>query len=324
MKVVLLPGDGIGPEVMASAERVLSSLPLELETLPFGGAAIREHGTPLPERTLEAARSSDAVLLGAVGAPEFDGQEIRPEQGLIELRRSLDVYANLRPASADGIDILIVRELVGGLYYGRSGTLSDGTVFDTCEYHPSQIERIALRAFELARSRRSKVTSVDKANVLATSRLWREVVTDVARDYPDVELEHMLVDNAAMQLITDPQQFDVLLTENMFGDILSDEAAALTGGLGLAGSASLADGGPGIFEPVHGSAPDIAGNGSANPAGMLRSVALMLELAFEQPEAAGALRAAVAQALDETPTRDLGGSSTTADFTDTIVRLLAE
>jgi 3-isopropylmalate dehydrogenase len=324
MKVVLLPGDGIGPEVMASAERVLSSLPLELETLPFGGAAIREHGTPLPERTLEAARAADAVLLGAVGAPEFDGQEIRPEQGLIELRRSLDVYANLRPALADGIDILIVRELVGGLYYGRRGTLADGTVFDTCEYHPSQIERIALRAFELARSRRSKVTSVDKANVLATSRLWREVVTDVARDYPDVELEHMLVDNAAMQLISDPQQFDVLLTENMFGDILSDEAAALTGGLGLAASASLADGGPGIFEPVHGSAPDIAGNGSANPAAMLRSTALMLELAFEQPEAATALRAAVAQALEETPTPDLGGSATTADFTDTIVRLLSE
>jgi 3-isopropylmalate dehydrogenase len=309
---------------MASAERVLSSLPLELETLPFGGAAIREHGTPLPERTLEAARAADAVLLGAVGAPEFDGQEIRPEQGLIELRRSLDVYANLRPALADGIDILIVRELVGGLYYGRRGTLADGTVFDTCEYHPSQIERIALRAFELARSRRGKVTSVDKANVLATSQLWRAVVTDVARDYPDVELEHMLVDNAAMQLISDPQQFDVLLTENMFGDILSDEAAALTGGLGLAASASLADGGPGIFEPVHGSAPDIAGNGNANPAAMLRSTALMLELAFEQPEAATALRAAVAQALGETPTPDLGGSATTADFTDTIVRLLSE
>src|SRR3954449_7062892 len=255
MKVVLLPGDGIGPEVMAAAERVLSALPLELETLPFGGAAIREHGTPLPEETLNAARSADAVLLGAVGAPEFDGAEIRPEQGLIELRRALDVYANLRPASSGDIDILIVRELVGGLYYGRRGTLADGTVFDTCEYHPSQIERIALRAFELARARRGKVTSVDKANVLATSRLWREVVTDVARDYPDVELEHMLVDNAAMQLITDPQQFDVLLTENMFGDILSDEAAALTEGLGPPASASLADGGPGIFEPVHGSAP---------------------------------------------------------------------
>src|SRR4051812_47083321 len=324
MKVVLLPGDGIGPEVMASAERVLSSLPLDLETLPFGGAAIREHGTPLPERTLEAARSSDAVLLGAVGAPEFDGQEIRPEQGLIELRRSLDVYANLRPALADGIDILIVRELVGGLYYGRRGTLADGTVFDTCEYHPSQIERIALRAFELARTRRRKVTSVDKANVLATSKLWREVVTDVARDYPDVELEHMLVDNAAMQLVTAPDRFDVLLTENMFGDILSDEAAALCGGLGLAASASLADGGPGIFEPVHGSAPDIAGTGSANPTGMLRSTALMLELAFEQAEAADALRTAVDTALRDTPTPDVGGSATTSEFADKIVELLSQ
>jgi 3-isopropylmalate dehydrogenase len=324
MKVLLLPGDGIGPEVMASAERILSSLPLELETQPFGGAAIREHGTPLPERTLDAARASDAVLLGAVGAPEFDGQDVRPEQGLIDLRRSLDVYANLRPAQGGGIDILIVRELVGGLYYGRRGTLADGTVFDTCEYHPSQIERIAVRAFELARTRRSKVTSVDKANILATSRLWREVVTRVAHDYRDVELEHMLVDNAAMQLVTDPQQFDVLLTENMFGDILSDEAAALSGGLGLAASASLADGGPGIFEPVHGSAPDIAGNGNANPAAMLRSTALMLELAFDQPEAASALRLAVDAALESTPTPDLGGSATTAEFTDKIVELLAE
>src|SRR3954452_15409982 len=324
MKVVLLPGDGIGPEVMETAERVLSALPLELEHHSVGGAAIREHGTPLPEETLAAARAADAVLLGAVGGPEFDGADVRPEQGLIELRRSLDVYANLRPAQSAGIDILIVRELVGGLYYGRRGVLADGTVFDTCEYHPSQIERIALRAFELARGRRSKVTSVDKANVLATSKLWRDVVTDVARDYPDVELEHMLVDNAAMQLVTAPDQFDVLLTENMFGDILSDEAAALSGGLGLAASASLADGGPGIFEPVHGSAPDIAGKGSANPTGMLRSTALMLELAFEQPEAAGALRAAVTRALEETPTPDLGGSASTDEFTDTIVRVLSE
>src|SRR3954471_15990172 len=325
-RVVCLPGDGIGPEVMAQAVRVLEALPLavEVEEHPFGGAAIDSHGEPLPAESLTACREADVVLLGAVGGPKWDGGPARPEAGLIGLRRELDVFANLRPARGDGIDLLIVRELVGGLYYGRRGTLSDGTVFDTCEYHPSQIERIALRAFELARSRRGKVTSVDKANVLATSRLWREVVTDVARDYPDVELEHMLVDNAAMQLITDPQQFDVLLTENMFGDILSDEAAALTGGLGLAASASLADGGPGIFEPVHGSAPDIAGRGDANPTAMLRSVALMLELAFEQPEAAGALRAAVARALEETPTPDLGGSASTDEFTDTIVRVLSE
>jgi 3-isopropylmalate dehydrogenase len=324
MKVVMLPGDGIGPEVMDAAERVLSALPLELETHDFGGAAIKAHGTPLPDETLAAARASDAVLLGAVGGPEFDGADVRPEQGLIQLRRELDVYANLRPAQSEAVDILIVRELLGGIYYGRRGTLSDGTVFDTCEYHPKQIERIALRAFELARKRRSKVTSVDKANILATSKLWREVVTDVARDYPDVELEHMLVDNAAMQLVIDPRQFDVLLTENMFGDILSDEAAALSGGLGIAASASLADGGPGIFEPVHGSAPDIAGTGKANPAAMLRSTALMLELAFEQPEAAEALRQAVAVALEETPTPDLGGNATTAEFTDRIVALLAE
>jgi 3-isopropylmalate dehydrogenase len=324
MKVVMLPGDGIGPEVMAAAERVLSALPLDLETHDFGGAAIKAHGTPLPDETLAAARASDAVLLGAVGGPEFDGAEVRPEQGLIELRRALDVYANLRPARGGDADILIVRELVGGLYYGRRGTLADGTVFDTCEYHPKQIERIALRAFELARTRRKKVTSVDKANVLATSKLWREVVTDVARDYEDVELVHMLVDNAAMQLVTAPEQFDVLLTENMFGDILSDEAAALTGGLGLAASASLADGGPGIFEPVHGSAPDLAGSGKANPAGMLRSTALMLELAFDQPEAAEALRQAVDAALEETPTPDVGGKATTSEFTDKVVAMLAE
>src|SRR3954451_23651043 len=308
MKVVLLPGDGIGPEVMASAERVLSSLPLDLETLPFGGAAIREHGTPLPERTLEAARSSDAVLLGAVGAPEFDGQEIRPEQGLIELRRSLDVYANLRPALADGIDILIVRELVGGLYYGRRGTLADGTVFDTCEYHPSQIERVARRAFELARGRVSRVLSVDKANVLETSRIWRRVVEDVARDYPDVELAHGLVDSVAMRLVTHPHELDVVVTENTFGDILSDVAAAVTGGLGLAASASLGDGGPGIFEPVHGSAPDIAGQGVANPAAGLRSLALLLRHAAGAPELAAAVERAVDEALDSTPTRDLGGA----------------
>ena len=324
MKVVLLPGDGIGPEVTESAERILSALPLELERHDFGGAAIRAHGTPLPDETLAAARSADAVLLGAVGGPEFDNGDVRPEQGLIDLRRALDVYANLRPARREGIDILIVRELVGGLYYGRRGTLADGTVFDTCEYHPKQIERIALRAFELARSRRGKVTSVDKANILATSRLWREVVTDVARDYPDVEVEHMLVDNAAMQLVTAPEQFDVLLTENMFGDILSDEAAAITGGLGLAASASLADGGPGIFEPVHGSAPDIAGTGKANPAAMLRSTALMLELAFDQPEAAEALRQAVEVALEETPTPDVGGTATTGEFTEKIVSILAQ
>ena len=194
----------------------------------------------------------------------------------MRLRAELDVYANLRPARQDGIDLVLLRELVGGIYYGARGVRDDGTVFDTCEYHPSQVERIVRRAFELSRSRRRHVTSVDKANVLETSRMWRRVATEVAAEHPDVEFEHMLADNAAMQLVQAPERFDVLVTDNMFGDILSDEAAAVTGGLGLAGSASLGDSGPGIFEPVHGSAPDIAGQGIANPAAMLRSTALML------------------------------------------------
>jgi 3-isopropylmalate dehydrogenase len=242
---------------------------------------------------------------------------------MLQLRAELDVYANLRPASEGDIDLLIVRELVGGIYFGAKGVREDGTVFDTCEYHPSQVERLARRGFELARSRRGHVTSVDKANVLETSRLWRRVVHEVAGDYPDVAVEDMLVDNAAMQLASTPQQFDVIATENMFGDILSDLAAAMTGGLGLAPSASLGDAGPGIFEPVHGSAPDIAGRGVANPAAMLRSTALMLELAFGRTSEARALEAAVDGALETTPTPDLGGKATTAEFAAAVVEALA-
>jgi 3-isopropylmalate dehydrogenase len=212
------------------------------------------------------------------------------------------------------VDVLIVRELVGGLYFGAKGVRDDGTVFDTCEYHPSQVERIARRAFKLAQTRRGHLTSVDKANVLETSRMWRRVVDSLAPEYPDVTVEHMLVDNAAMQLATTPQQFDVLVTENMFGDILSDLAAAVTGGLGMAPSASLADGGPGIFEPVHGSAPDIAGRGMANPTAMLRSTALLLEHALGRPVEAAALAAAVEVALAESPTPDQGGTATTAEL----------
>ncbi|MGH3015558.1 MAG: 3-isopropylmalate dehydrogenase, partial [Gaiellaceae bacterium] len=273
MRVALLPGDGIGAEVSAVAVRALRELPLrlELEEHLFGGAAIRETGNPLPPETLAACRAADAVLMGAVGAPELDGGEVRPEHGLIRLRGELDVYANLRPARADGVDLVVVRELVGGLYYGERGTRPDGTVFDTMEYRPEQVERIARRGFEIARGRRAHVTSVDKANILDTSRLWRQVVERIAPDYPGVELDHMLVDNCGMQLVQAPGRFDVLLTENTFGDILSDVAAGVTGGLGLAGSASLGADRPGIFEPVHGSAPDIAGKGVANPAAMLRS-----------------------------------------------------
>ncbi len=323
MKVVCLPGDGIGPEVMEAAMRVLEPLPLELEAHPFGGEAIAKFGTPLPAATLEACQRAEAVLLGAIGLPKYDGAAVRPEQGLIELRGALDVYANLRPSSdGDKVDLLIVRELVGGIYYGRRGRTEDGMVFDTCEYSEPQIERIARRAFGLAQNRRKKLTCVDKANVLATSRLWRQVVERVKSGYPDVELKYMLVDNAAMQIARSPEQFDVIVTENMFGDILSDLAAAVTGGLGVAASASLADGGPGIFEPVHGSAPDIAGKGIANPTAMLRSVAMMLEYAFNEDVAAHELREAVEVAVREAPTPDLGGEATTREFTDKVVGAL--
>ena len=232
--IAVLPGDGIGPEVAREATRVLDLYGLDWEEHVFGGAAIRATGSPLPDETLEACKRAEAVLKAPVGDPEFDAADVRPEQGLMRLRSELDVFANLRPAQQGEIDILIVRELVGGLYYGARGTRDDGTVFDTLEYHPSQVERVARRAFELAAARRGHLTSVDKANVLETSRMWRRVVNEVAADYPGVEVEHMLVDNAAMQLHSHPTDFDVLVTENMFGDILSDLAAAVTGGLGLA------------------------------------------------------------------------------------------
>ena len=307
---------------MASAVRVLEAIApdLELEEHVFGGAAIRATGDSLPPETLAACLSSDAVLKAPVGDPQFDAADVRPEQGMLRIRAELDVYANIRPAQQGDVDLVIVRELVGGLYFGAKGVRDDGTVFDTCEYHPSQVERIARRAFELARGRRRrKLTSVDKANVLETSRMWRRVVREVARDYPDVGVEDMLVDNAAMQLASAPEQFDVIVTDNMFGDILSDLAAAMTGGLGLAPSASLGDSGPGLFEPVHGSAPDIAGQGIANPTAMLRSTALMLELAFGRTDDARALEAAVDAALQAAPTRDIGGTATTVEFTDAVL-----
>ena len=323
--VVLLPGDGVGPEIAAEARLVLGVLApdVELDERLIGAAAIRTTGDPLPEETLAACRSGDAVLKGPVGDPEFDAAEVRPEQGLLRLRAELDAYANLRPALQGDVDVLIVRELVGGLYFGARGVRDDGTVFDTCEYHPLQVERLVRRAFELARGRRGSLTSVDKANVLETSRLWRRVVDELAPDYPDVRVEHMLVDNAAMQLAVAPGRFDVIATENMFGDILSDLAAAVTGGLGLAPSASLSDAGPGIFEPVHGSAPDIAGRGVANPTAMLRSTALLLEHALGRVDEARALARAVDHALASRPTPDLGGTATTAELGETVREQLA-
>ena len=322
--VACLPGDGIGPEVMAQAVRVLEQLPLELETvsLPFGGVAIDELGDPLPPETLAACRSAKAVLLGAVGGPKWDGGSVRPEAGLLGLRKALDVYANLRPATQGTIDLVIVRELIGGLYFGARGVRDDGTVFDTLEYHPAQIERVVRRGFELAAARSGSLVSVDKANVLDTSRLWRRIVDELAPEYPNVQVRHALVDSFAMELVSSADRIDVAVTENMFGDILSDVAAAVTGGLGLAASASLGDSGPGIFEPVHGSAPDIAGTGHANPTAMLRSLALMLEHGLGRRDLAGAVSAAVEDALVSHPTPDAGGRATTGEVGDAVLASL--
>ena len=322
--IACLPGDGIGPEVTAEALRVLALLPVDVEVieLPFGGAAIDALGEPLPADTLAACRSADAVLLGAAGGPRWDDAAVRPEAGLLALRRELDVYANLRPAAYGAIDLLVVRELVGGLYFGERGVREDGTAFDTCEYHPSQIERVARRAFELARARRKRLVSVDKSNVLETSRLWRRVVTELASGYPEVELRHALVDSFAIEVALAPETLDVVVTENMFGDILSDLASGVAGGLGLAASASLGDDKPGVFEPIHGSAPDIAGTGAANPAAMIRSLALALEHAFARRDLAASVADAVDDALVAAPTLDQGGTATTTEFGDAVLASL--
>jgi 3-isopropylmalate dehydrogenase len=323
-RVVALPGDGVGPEVIDEAERLLTLVApdLSLERHPFGGSAIDHCGDPLPPETLAAARDADAVLLGAVGGPKWEGGARRPEEGLIGIRSELGVYANLRPARYGKVDLLIVRELLGGLYYGESGVRADGTVYDTLEYHPDEVARVARRAFELARGRRGRLVSVDKANVISTSRMWRQVVTEVGREFPDVELTHALADSTAMRIVTHPETFDTLVMENTFGDILSDVAAGVAGGLGIAASASLGDNGPAVYEPVHGSAPDIAGKGIANPAAMLRSVAMMLRYSFGNAALADSVDEAVDAALLATPTPDLGGSHSTTDVTDHVLATL--
>jgi 3-isopropylmalate dehydrogenase len=335
-RIVLLPGDGIGPEIVSAARRLLESLgDFEFSEHPVGGASIDAHGTALMDEVLDVCRDADAVLLGAVGGPKWDTTDPtapRPEQGLLGLRKRLGLYANLRPVRPspalvgssplraeriEGTDLLVVRELTGGIYFGDSGR--DGEkAHDTCEYSIAEIERIARVGFEAAERRASaggqtpRVTSVDKANVLETSRLWRETVTRVAGEYREVELDHMLVDNAAMQLVSHPAHFDVLLTENMFGDILSDESAMLTGSLGMLPSASLADSGPGLFEPVHGSAPDIAGQGIANPLATFLSAAMMLRHGLDRPEEASAIERAVDSALEDgLRTPDLASDGTT-------------
>jgi 3-isopropylmalate dehydrogenase len=322
-RIVLLPGDGIGPEIVAAARRLLEALgDFEFSEELMGGCSIDAHGTALTDEVLAACRAADAVLLGAVGGPKWDTTDPdapRPEQGLLGLRKGMGLYANLRPVRPSpaligasplredrivGTDLLVVRELTGGIYFGDSGRDGD-SAHDTCEYSVGEIERIARVGFEAAQRRAEgsgsapKVTSVDKANVLETSRLWREVVGRVAVEYPDVELDHLLVDNAAMQLVSRPAEFDVIVTENLFGDILSDESAMLTGSLGMLPSASLgADGDPGLFEPVHGSAPDIAGQGIANPLATFLSAAMMLRHGLDRPDDATRIETAVDAVLD--------------------------
>jgi 3-isopropylmalate dehydrogenase len=336
-RIVALPGDGIGPEIMASARELLARLgDFELDDQLVGGASIDAHGTALTDEVLDACRNSDAVLLAAVGGPKWDSTDPgapRPEQGLLALRKGLGLFANLRPvrpSSAlldssplrreriEGTDLLVVRELTGGIYFGDRGR-QNGAAFDTCVYNVEEIERIAEVGFRFARR---KVTSVDKANILETSRLWRETVERYAGNSgkDGIELEHLLVDNAAMQLVSRPTDFDVILTENMFGDILSDEAAMLTGSIGMLPSASVGAGGPGLFEPVHGSAPDIAGSGKANPLAMFGSVAMMLRYGLDMESEAAGIESAIDRALESgLRTPDLGGDATTEDATKAVL-----
>jgi 3-isopropylmalate dehydrogenase len=343
--ILLLPGDGIGPEVVGAARRVMDAaaehfgVSLSYEEREIGAAAIRSEGEPVSEKTLERAKSSDSILLGAVGHPDFDRGTVRPEAGLLGLRKHLGAFANLRPVAAvpsllsastlkedvlRGVDILIVRELTGGAYFGEKEE-GEERASDLSVYTREEVERVARVAFEAAEGRTGRVTSVDKANVMATSRLWRSVVEDVAGGYPKVVLDHVLVDAAAMFLIRDPGRFDVILTENLFGDILSDEAAMLPGSMGMLPSASLGEPGtPGIYEPVHGSAPDIVGTGKANPYAAILSAAMMFRHSLGRPDVAGAIEQGVSVALEaHYLTPDLGGNKTTEEVTRAVSRWVA-
>ncbi len=355
-KILVMPGDGIGPEIVAEARKVLDFLAAErgldvvIDEAPIGGAGHDAAGHPLPEATLEKARAADALLLGAVGGPRYEKLErhLRPERGLLGIRAELELFANLRPAIlypqlagastlraevVAGLDVMIVRELTGGIYFGQPRgieTLADGQRkgFNTLVYTEAEIERIGRSAFETAAKRGGRLCSVDKANVLEVSELWREVMERLAPEYPDVELSHMYVDNAAMQLVRDPRQFDVIVTTNLFGDILSDAAAMLTGSIGMLPSASLNASGQGMYEPIHGSAPDIAGQGKANPLATVLSVAMMLRYSLSQSAMADAIEAAVGQVLDRglrTPDIAAEGEATvgTAAMGDAVVEALA-
>lgn len=327
-RIAVLRGDGIGPEIVGEALRVLdkagekAGFQVEYAEALLGGAAIDAAGEPLPEATLAACRGADSVLLGAVGGPKWDGLPggQRPEAGLLGIRKALGLYANLRPAVifpalrdasplkpeiiGENLDIMVVRELTGGIYFGDRGLEGD-SAYDTERYSVSEVRRIAQVAFDMAMKRDKRLCSVDKANVLESSRLWRRTMEEVAKDYPQVALSHLYVDNCAMQLVRDPGQFDVIVTSNMFGDILSDEASMISGSIGMLASASLGDSGFGLYEPIHGSAPDIAGTGAANPLATILSVAMLLRYSLDEQAAADAIESAVARALDEARTKDI-------------------
>jgi 3-isopropylmalate dehydrogenase len=348
--IVCLPGDGIGPEVVGAAVTLLEKVADRFHhTFTFtnyliGGCAIDAQGTALSDETLKACQAADAVLLGAVGSPKYDDPNlpVRPEQGLLALRKGMGVFANLRPVKVypslvgasplrpeklAGVDMIVVRELTGGLYFGqpkgRERAHGQERAVDTMVYHDYEIRRIVLLAFKLASQRRKKLSSVDKANILETSRLWRQITNEVARDFPDVTLEHILVDTAAMRLVSSPASFDVVVTENMFGDILTDEAAVLSGSMGLLPSASLGSSGPGLYEPIHGSAPDIAGKGIANPMGTMLSAAMLLRHSLKLESEARTIEQAVEKTINAGQlTRDLGGSLSTAQVTEAVLQNL--
>ena len=342
-RIVALAGDGIGPEIMTSALEILAvaskgKFAYEVVSLPFGGAAIEQVGMPLPQETLVACQQADAILLGAIGGPRWEGAKETPESGLLALRQALKLYANLRPTKmqafleeksplkADkvrGTDFLIVRELIGGLYFGQPKYYDSDEAIDTMNYTRKQIEQIVRLAFELALTRRQKLTSVDKANVLANSKLWRQIVQEVSEEYPSVEVEHIYVDAAAMKLMMAAPTFDVIVTENLFGDILSDQASVITGSLGLLASASLSIDGPALYEPIHGSAPDIAGLNIANPVSMILSVCMMLRQSFQQIALADQIETATYETIAATGgTRDLGGQLMTSEFKQELIKRL--
>lgn len=349
-KILLLPGDGIGPEIVAEAEKVLNiladshGLDIELERGLLGGAAYDELGDPYPESTQNQARAADAILMGSVGGPQYDElpREKRPESGLLRIRADLDLFCNLRPALlypqlaeasslktelVAGLDVMIVRELTGGIYFGQPRGIEDRngvrTGFDTMVYSEPEVERIGRVAFEIAMQRDKRLCSVDKANVLSNSQLWREVIDRLATEFPEVEVEHLYVDNAAMQLVRAPKQFDVMVTSNMFGDILSDCAAMLTGSIGMLPSASMNATKQGLYEPVHGSAPDIAGQNVANPLATILSVAMLLRYSFDDAEQAERIEMAVSKVLDSgLRTADIGGNATCSEMGDAVVAAL--